>query len=337
MELNTANWKEFNLIDLFDIRGSKTTKLDDLETYGKGKYPYVTTKATNNGVEGFFDYYTEEGNCLVIDSAVLGFCTYQPLPFSASDHVEVLKPKFNLTQNIALFLVTLINLDTYRYSYGRKRSQKQLKKDIIRLPSDNNGNPDWGYMNDYIEEIQNRERESKGSLKDSIITKNHNSQKLDTSTWKPFILSELFYIKYGINLELSSCNEDVHEINFVARTSENNGVASKVERINGKEPQKAGLITVAGGGSVLSTFYQDEPFYSGRDLYTLEAKEEIDKYAKLFIITLIRLEKYKYSYGRQANKTLPYIQIRLPVDANNKPDFLFMSNYIKSLPYGDRI
>lgn len=31
-----------------------------------------------------------------------------------------------------------------------------------------------------------------------------------------------------------------------------------------------------------------------------------DKYAKLFIVTLIKLEKFKYSYGRQANKSLPY-------------------------------
>ena len=71
--------------------------------------------------------------------------------------------------------------------------------------------------------------------------------------------------------------------------------------------------------------------------YTLRSKNAIDKYAKLFIVTLIKLEKFKYSYGRQANKSLPYIEIKLPVDSNDNPDFQFMSNYMKSLPYGDKI
>lgn len=156
--LETSTWKEFFLSDLFEISGSKTTKVDVLENYGKGKYPYVTTKASNNGVDGFYDFYTENGNCLVIDSAVVGFCTYQELPFSASDHVEVLRPKFDMNQNIALFLVTIINMDTYRYSYGRKRSQMQIKKDIIKLPVDNKGNPDWERMNKFMEDLQTKER-----------------------------------------------------------------------------------------------------------------------------------------------------------------------------------
>lgn len=181
------------------------------------------------------------------------------------------------------------------------------------------------------------ERESGKTIKDTLITKNKTPLKFDVSNWKPFTLSELFYIKYGVNLELFNCNEEIKDINFVARTSENNGVSSKVERINNILPQDAGLISVAGGGSVLSTFYQDEPFYSGRDLYTLRSKENIDKYAKLFIVTLIKREKYKYSYGRQANKTLPYIEIKLPVLTDGTPDYFLMSNYMKSLPYADKI
>lgn len=337
MMINTSNWKEFYLSKLFDIGGSKTTKVEELENYGPGLYPYVTTKASNNGVDGFYDFYTEEGNCLVIDSAVLGYCTYQALSFSASDHVEVLRPKFDMNQNIGLFFATIINLDTFRYSYGRKRSQKQIKKDIVKLPVDENGNPNWKYMNDFIEGIQERERERGETLKNSIVTNNKIRIQINSKEWKSFVISELFEVKYGINLELSNCNEEIKEINFVARTAENNGVSSRVERIPGKEPQKAGLITVAGGGSVLSTFYQDEAFYSGRDLYTLRSKNAIDKYAKLFIVTIIKLEKFKYSYGRQANKSLPYIEIKLPVDSNDNPDFQFMSNYMKSLPYGDKI
>ena len=78
---------------IFDIYGTKTTPKKILAKYGEGKYPYVTTQTENNGVEEFYNHYTEIGNVLCVDSAVVGFCSYQAENFSASDHVEVLKPK----------------------------------------------------------------------------------------------------------------------------------------------------------------------------------------------------------------------------------------------------
>lgn len=151
--LNTDTWKEFMLTELFSVKGSKTTPLDELEEYGKGKYPYITTQAVNNGVAGFYDFYTEQGNCLTVDSAVLGYCSYRDHDFSASDHVEILKPKFSLNKEIALFLVTIINKEQYRYSYGRKASQTKLKNTKIKLPALPDGTPDWDFMENYIKSL----------------------------------------------------------------------------------------------------------------------------------------------------------------------------------------
>ena len=153
MKLNTDEWKWFNYTDLFRISGSKTTPLEDLEGYGKGEYPYVTTQAVNNGVEGYYNYCTEKGGVLTVDSAVLGFCSYQEKDFSASDHVEVLTPKFQMNKYIALFLTTLINREQYRYSYGRKCSQIKLSKSRIKLPVTPSGEPDWQFMEDYIKSL----------------------------------------------------------------------------------------------------------------------------------------------------------------------------------------
>lgn len=150
--LHTENWQSFNLKDIFDITGSKTTSILELEEYGKGGYPYVTTQATNNGVEGFYNYYTEDGEVLTFDSAVLGYCSYQPYNFSASDHVEKLIPKFKMNKYIAMFLVTIINQEQYRYNYGRKCSQDRMEKGNIELPS-KDGNPDWGFMENYIKSL----------------------------------------------------------------------------------------------------------------------------------------------------------------------------------------
>ena len=71
-EICTSDWLPFEISDIFFVKGTKTTSIMDLENYGEGKYPYVTTQAKNNGVESFYNYWTEEGNVLTIDSAVLG-------------------------------------------------------------------------------------------------------------------------------------------------------------------------------------------------------------------------------------------------------------------------
>ena len=176
--------------------------------------------------------------------------------------------------------------------------------------------------------------------------------KLNVEKWKEFLVKDIFDIKYGVNLELIACEEsnDIDAVNFVSRTEDNNGISAKVRKINGVNTQKAGLITVAGGGSVLSTFVQPDEFYSGRDLYTLDVKANVSEEVKYFLTTIITLNKYKYSYGRQANKTLPFLELKLPIQYNLDgtpyidskhtysndgyvPDWQFMEDYMKSLHY----
>lgn len=355
MELNVQDWKEFKLSDYFNVIGTTTTKLDTLiDEYGMGNYPYVTTQATNNGVAGYYNCYTEEGNILVADSAVAGYVSYQPYNFSASDHVEKIMPKFPFNKYVAMFLVTILNLENYRYSYGRKFNQDNIRNTVMKLPAKQTDNgsytPDWQFMEDYIKSLHHK----------PITTKveTGNVKELNIDNWEEFKVSDLFNVKYGINMELNTCiettSDDPEGIAFVARTAENNGVSAYVKRIAGKEPQPAETITVAGGGSVLSTFVQKRPFYSGRDLYLLIAKKDINLKVKMFISTVLFANQYRYSYGRQANKTLPDLILKLPVkrDSNGNPviddnriysdngyipDWQYMEDYINSLPYSDRI
>ena len=152
-KLDIESWKEIKIKELFDVVGSKTTPVNKLEEYGYGKYPYITTQSKNNGVAGSYDFYTEEGNVLTIDSAVLGYCTYQEFNFSASDHVEKLIPKFKMNKYIALFFVTLINKENFRYNYGIKYNQGRIRETIIKVPVDRNNNPDFVYMEKFIREL----------------------------------------------------------------------------------------------------------------------------------------------------------------------------------------
>jgi len=58
----------------------------------------------------------------------------------------------------------------------------------------------------------------------------------------------------------------------------------------------------------------------------------------MFLITLLRLEQFRFSYGMTGKKErLQDFYIKLPVDSKNNPDWEFMEDYIKSLPYSSNL
>lgn len=125
---------------------------------------------------------------------------------------------------------------------------------------------------------------------------------------------ELFDVRYGVNLELNALRRQSDGIPFVSRTAKNNGVAARVARIPNLEPLPAGTISVAGGGSVMESFLQPEPYYSGRDLYYLTARIPLEDAQKLFYCACLRANKYRFNYGRQANRTLPELLVPAPAE-----------------------
>ena len=126
-------------------------------------------------------------------------------------------------------------------------------------------------------------------------------------------ISDLFDIRYGNSLELVNlfqcANSNTVGIPFVSRTEKNNGVSAFVEPIFDVESNPAHTLSVAVGGSVLSTFYQPEPYYTGFHILVLHPKKTYSKMEMLFYAYCIQLNKYKYNYGRQANRTLKDILI----------------------------
>ena len=127
-------------------------------------------------------------------------------------------------------------------------------------------------------------------------------------------VSDIFEVHYGVNLELNVLRKKNDGINFVSRTAKNNGVSARVERLSEVTPIPAGTISVAGGGSVMESFLQPEPYYSGRDLYYLVEKILLSDQQKLYYCACLRANKYRYNYGRQANRTLKDILIPAPGD-----------------------
>lgn len=137
-------------------------------------------------------------------------------------------------------------------------------------------------------------------------------------------VSDLFDVTYGNSLELNRLIIDkTNGVNFVSRTAKNNGVSAKVKSITNVEPSPAGLITVAASGSVMETFLQPEPFYTAFHVILLRPKINLTDQEKLFYCACLRANKYRYNYGRQANRTLK--DILLP-SASEIPNWVKSSN-----------
>lgn len=330
LSLKQKRWKTFTLEELFNIQGSKTTPLDRLKEIGQGSYPYVTTQSTNNGVAEYFDYSTEKGNVLTVDSAVAGFCSYQEFNFSASDHVEKLVPKFKLTKLLAKFLTQMINCNQAKFSYGYKASQARLKRQQIMLPINSEGEPDWDFMENYIKQIEYTQKEE---YKAFALKKLQNLEykdipKLKEKQWQAFYFKDIFtHIERGKRLK----KEDhlAGSTPYVSSTFTDNGVDEFVGNKNGRFFNNC--LTIANSGSVGSTFFHKYKLIASDHVTALKS-ENLNEYIYLFMTPIINKLSEKYSFNREINsRRINRERLILPINSNNEPDYEYMEQYIKNV------
>ncbi len=204
--------------------------------------------------------------------------------------------------------------NAYRFNYGRQ-ADRTLRE--LSLPD---SLPEWI---DQVDIIPIR------------TTNKGTSIELNIKKWKEYKLSELFNFEKG--KRLTKADMIPGNVIFLGAISENNGIREKIETDFFWEPN---CITVNYNGSVGEAFYQDKPFWASDDVNVLYAKDfwKMNKYIAMFLITVIKANKYRFGYGRKwtLNKMKETI-IKLPGKRDGSPDFQYMEEYIKSLPYGDKI
>lgn len=149
----TDTWKIFQYDELFDIERGRGPRRKELN--GTGNTPFVTSTDGNNGVTGSTSMpAVHKGNTIGVNrNGSVGEAFYQPVPFCSTEDVHIFLPKFKLNKYIAMFLVTLIKKEKYRYNYGRKWGIQRMKDSTIKLPVDINGEPDWNYMERFVKTL----------------------------------------------------------------------------------------------------------------------------------------------------------------------------------------
>lgn len=122
-------------------------------------------------------------------------------------------------------------------------------------------------------------------------------------------IKDLFAIEYPSTLIYSEMSKDPAEINFVSSQGNNNSVVSKVTKIPGVKVYPAGIITVPLKGTVLAAHVQVEQCYVAHQIAVLSPLKQMSLQEKLYYCTCIRYNAYRFSYGRQADKTLREMEL----------------------------
>lgn len=151
---------EFKVKDIFEIHNGAGVTKEEIADF-PGDIEAVQSGAANNAVLGKLDreycetagYQIIEKPCLsVARSGTAGYVAYHGRPCVIGDSAKalLLKDEEHASVKVYMYLRTVLMANKYKYAYGRKVTEKKYKEDIILLPSDQDRNPDWEYMEEYI-------------------------------------------------------------------------------------------------------------------------------------------------------------------------------------------
>lgn len=342
MNLNTDGWKSFYLKDIYDIRmgnGFDKNKMDE----DNPKVNLVSRQSYNNGVDikvGFVNGVRPFDAGLVtvaLGGSYLGSCFVQEEPFYTAQNVAVMKPKFKeMTNAVNNFISGLVRYESSvkYYAFGRELNTHIRTDFDIKLPVIENGTPDWQFMENYIKSLHHKPLTTKNDI--------NAVPELKIDKWKEFRFGDLItdiYKAKAINKDdLSEATDPNNAIRYITRTGGNNGceLLADIRDIDSKCIEKGNAISI--GDTTATCFYQKEDFITGDHMVVVRADNWLNEKTALYIVTILNNEQFKYSYGRAfLMDRIKDTIIKLPVNENDNPDWNYMENYIKSLPYGDRL
>ena len=156
---------------------------------------------------------------------------------------------------------------------------------------------------------------------------------IDTSLWKEFTLcgkGGLFEYQHGERLTVP--DRIPGDIPMITAGQHNQGYAQSISNYEESECFAPGMTI----DMFSNAFYQNYSFAADDNIYVFNKPQKLNPHVFLFIATIIKQQQYKFGYGRQYRKKHAEKNvIKLPVTHSGAPDWKFMEQYIKSLPYAD--
>lgn len=313
--------------ELFSVSSGHSLQLNRLKRVSPEEgIPFVSRKMGDNGIAAYVHSIPDvEPNpsgdltCALSGNGVLS-AFIQDRPYYTAYHVACLTPKEAMTRAQKLYYCLCIGVNRYRYGWGRQ-ANRSLKNILL---------PDLAEIPEWIEEryltVDFQGKDAPATVRPCPL--------LLTETWKPFCLSSLFTLKKG--KRLTKANMRPGTTPFIAALDGNNGLRQFISRLPIHE---GNTITVNyNGNGVAEAFYQSIAYWCSDDVNALYPKFKLTPAIAMFLNTIIRLEKYRFSFGRKWHlERMQEAEIYLPAQQSGEPDWDFMERFIKSRPFSSQI
>ena len=332
---NDLEWSPVCLSQIFTFERGKENNMTSLV---EGETPLISARKVNNGIKGFVanpSKIIKGRNVLSLNNdgdGGAGLAFYQCVDFALDSHVTALHSKTTLSAHTLLFIAACISKQHAIFGHGYSISLPRAKRILSMLPVDDSGNPDYHYMAEYVNTLQNKllERYRIYLLKQLDTLGDLNQiVPVNKKQWKTFSLNEIFSISAGKRLETR--NKCPGDRPFIGATDNNNGVTGFVS--NNNASRDSNVLGVNYNGAPCIAFYHPYECIFTDDVKRLHLLHYKDnKFVFLFLVAVFAKQRSKFSYGYKFNEQRMLKQkLMLPIDETGNPDYVYMEQYAKNI------
>ncbi len=336
LSLNDREWKEFTFAEANVVcKNSKAFHIYSLTNDPKG-IAYITRTSKNNGLSftvNKMKYKLNPANTLTFGAENADFF-FQPFKYITGNKMYYLKNNNFNKYSWLFFKVVVAKSTANSFSYGYGMIPKRLLKKRFLLPINEQGQLDYGFMENYVREREtSKKQEYLDYVKEKIVKLEYKEiPTLEEKEWKEYFIGGdegLFVIKAG--KRLTTADMDLGKTPFIGSTDSNNGITNWIKTINSTLDRN--VLGVNYNGSVVESFYHNYECVFSDDVKRLHLKNISDnKYVLLFFSTIIKQQKIKYTYGYKFNGyRMARQKILVPINEQGQPDYEYMEQYIKNM------
>ena len=356
----------FPVTDFFEIKkGKRLTKANMVP----GDIPFVGSSATNNGITAYIGNHThlhEPGTITVSYNGSVGEVFLQDERFWASDDVNVWYPKQKMTIEVKLYFMAAIKKLSAKYSYTNKWTIDKMRSELVELPVDSDGKPNFNCMQERIVELEQEriaeleqeriaERDAylvASGLDDYELTVEDKqilslspesaSDEADASEadfgngqvrFKKFKIIDVFDVRNTKCVARNQISPGSGVVPYLTAGNTDNAVGAYI--LCRKEWLDDGNCVFIGGKTMVVT-YQEHDFVSNDShnlaLY-LKDKSHRTSRVQQYLVTIVKKAlSHKYYWGDSISKNKIQNDVfYLPVTSNGHIDFDYMERYIRAI------
>lgn len=362
IRIDTSDWKKFKLDEILKKVETKKIPLKKGDCFAEPNEEYSIPARTATVSNQGLSCYVPRSLCTVLKNKISvsangDFCAFwHDSEFTILQDAYALEGNgFELTKNIALFLISIMNHNfSYKYNWNNKSGWEKLKHEEILIPIDDSEKINFKYMEERIAEL---EEERIAELEQYLIATGLNDYQLteeDIRTlslyqkwnneepdckdagriYKEYKLNELGKIVKVKGLPFNSypCGS----IPYVTGTQYDNGVVGYVTAPPESISDENCIVIDPIRGFCM---YQPDKFvgrgFSGASVNALYI-DGLNKLRAMYIISVIeRVSTKVANYGNLFNSNkLLNAKVCLPsimIDNKYIPDWDYMEKYIRAI------